>query len=71
MSPWLSSLLSSQSSRRFYMEYGGFLSNHAKHAAVAMAAIGIEHYDIENYVSKYCNEKLEEVYLDTDTTFKL
>ena len=50
----LQSLLSDNSTRKYYIEYDGFMSNHISHGIIALYRLGATIEQIQRFVSLLC-----------------
>eukprot|EP00039_Didymoeca_costata_P029589 m.25340 g.25340 ORF g.25340 m.25340 type:complete len:108 (+) comp7698_c0_seq1:154-477(+) len=57
--------------RQYEMEFHGFLTNHAKHAVIALAGLGASPARIEEYWNSYTSETPYGIRLDPSSTPKV
>lgn len=64
-------LTTKYSTRKFAMEYGGYLSNHLLHGVVALFELGAPKEQIEAFAEHYAKEKLETTAYDHEDPFEM
>ncbi len=53
---WLKKILLDNSTDKFYIEYGGYLSNHIAHGCIALYMLGASEARILKFAEDYCKE---------------
>lgn len=64
-------LTAKYSTKKFAMEYGGYLSNHLLHGVVALFELGAPRQQIEAFAEHYAKEKLETTAYDHEDPFEM